>query len=112
MDYVEKLEQSIARSSALAKIQPKHFSINGLKTKEVVYIHGLRRFMGDYPEVEDKEIITIIKKHPHKFWVLKDLNKGYPHFLEELREQGSHYVCEAIASSRAITKIDKKSTTI
>ena len=102
----ETLEYCINTANVHAKENPKKFARNGLSKKEIVSISGLGLFIVSCSKLEDKEIMLIIKKHPHKFWQLKAMCKEYPNLIAELRAHGSAYVCKAIEDKRAVASAE------
>lgn len=99
----EKLEKSIRRSNEIVKSrkQKLYFENSHLTIKERIHMHGLYMFMKNNPEYTDKEIYQTLKSHPLKFWLLRDLCREMPGFLEEMRDDGYVRVCKILERIRS-----------
>ena len=102
-EIAENLEKSIRKSNEIVKSRKSklYFENSHLTIKERVHMHGLYMFMENNPEISNKEIYQTLKSHPLKFWLLKDLCREVPGFLEEMRVGGYVKVCKLIENIRA-----------
>lgn len=99
----EMLEKYIRKSNEIVKARkPKlYFENSHLTIKERIHMHGLYMFVTQNPDFTNEEIYRTLKNHPLKFWLLKDLCREVPDFINELRDDGYVRVCKMLEHSRS-----------